>query len=465
MGLRMQLKCELARREFWGYCKLMYPSFYKEDRTYLKELCGALEEFYYNDDEYMIINAPPRHGKSFTATNFVEWVLGKDPTYKIMSGSYNEDLSKTFSKKVRQTIETEKIGESIVYNDIFPNTNIKYGSAEAKKWQTDASNQINYLATSPTGTATGFGANMIVIDDLIKSDEEANNEAILDKEFDWYTNTMMSRREGKKKVLIIMTRWRTKDLAGRIISMLEEEGTKFTHINFKAKNGDKMLCDSIFSLKDYEKAQKIMGEDTFKANYQQEPMDLKGALYEYFLEYEELPKEFKMIENYTDTADEGSDSLCSINYGVGMDNKAYILDVLFTKESMEKTERKTAQMLTKDNVNYARIESNNGGRGFSRNVQRIAKEEFGNTKTIFKPFHQSNNKMARILTGSTGVMQNIYFPKGWQFKWREFYEELRGFQREGKNKHDDSCDCLTGVYEVLEKRYIRHSAMHTGRRL
>ena len=465
MKVRQQLQCELARREFWEYCKLMYPSFYKEDREYLKELCGALEEFYHNDDEYMIINAPPRHGKSFTATNFVEWVLGKDPTYKIMSGSYNEDLSKTFSKKVRQTIETEKIGETIVYNDIFPNTNIKYGSAEAKKWQTDASSQINYLATSPTGTATGFGANIEVIDDLIKSDEEANNETVLDKHWEWFVNTMLSRREGKKKVLIIMTRWRTKDLAGRIISMLEEEGTKFTHINFKARNGDKMLCDSIFSLKDYEKAQKIMGEDTFKANYQQEPMDLKGALYEYFIEYEELPKEFKMIENYTDTADEGADSLCSINYGVGMDNKAYILDVLFTKESMEKTERKTAQMLTKDNVNYARIESNNGGRGFSRNVQRIAKEELGNTKTIFKPFHQSSNKMARILTGSTGVMQNVYFPKDWKIKWRDFYEELRGFQREGKNKHDDAPDALTGVYEVLEKKYIRHSAMHTGRRL
>ncbi len=145
MKVRQQLQCELARREFWEYCKLMYPSFYKEDREYLKELCGALEEFYHNDDEYMIINAPPRHGKSFTATNFVEWVLGKDPTYKIMSGSYNEDLSKTFSKKVRQTIETEKIGETIVYNDIFPNTNIKYGSAEAKQMHQVRSTTLQLL--------------------------------------------------------------------------------------------------------------------------------------------------------------------------------------------------------------------------------------------------------------------------------------------------------------------------------
>lgn len=382
-----------------------------------------------------------------------------------MSGSYNEDLSKTFSKKVRSTIETEKIGEKLVYNDIFPDTKIKYGSAEAKKWQTDLSSQINYLATSPTGTATGFGADIEVIDDLIKSDEDANNEAVLDKQWDWFTNTMLSRREGKKKVIIIMTRWRTRDLAGRIIEMLEGEGAKFSHIKFKAKQDDgTMLCEEIFSLKDYEKSKKIVGEDTFNANYQQEPMDLKGALYSYFLEYEELPDTIKAIENYTDTADEGADSLCSINYAVGSDGKAYILDVLFTREPMEITEEKTAKMITKDNVNWARIESNNGGRGFSRNVQRIAREKYDNKKTIFKPFHQSNNKITRILTGSTGVMQNVYFPKGWKYKYPEFYDELRRYQREGKNKHDDAPDCVTGIYETLEKRYRKKGSL-SGRRL
>ncbi len=441
MKLKQQLQCELARREFWEYCKLLYSSFYKEDREYLKELCNTLEDFYYNDDEYMIINAPPRHGKSFTATNFVEWVLGKDPTYKIMSGSYNEDLSKTFSKKVRQAIETEKVGEEVVYRDIFPNTNIKYGSAEAKKWQTEASSQINYLATSPTGTATGFGANMLVIDDVIKTAEQANNENDLEKHWEWFTNTMLSRREGKKKVLIIMTRWKSKDLAGRLIERLTDYKEKFTHIDFKAKKGGEMLCPDIFNLDDFEKAKRDMGEDIFNANYQQEPMDLKGTLYSRFLEYEEVPKEIKMIENYTDTADEGADSLCSINYAVGQDGNAYILDVLFTKKSMEVTEELTAKMITKDCVNYARIESNNGGRGFSRNVARIAKEKYNNNVTIFKPFHQSANKVSRILTGSTGVMRNVYFPKGWKMMYPEFYDELKGYQREGKNKHDKTERC------------------------
>ena len=462
MKVKDQILCELARRDFYYYCKAMYPEFYKKDRLYLKQLCEALQDFYYNDDEFMIINLAPRHGKSFSATNFIEWVLGINPNEKIISGSYNEDLSKNFSKKIRNTIEVEKLSDKIVYSDIFPETKIKYGSAEAKKWQTDKSSQVNYLATSPTGTATGFGATIEVIDDLIKNSMEANNATVLENHWDWFTNTMLSRREGKKKVLIIMTRWNSKDLAGRILNYVQDKGLSYTHINLKAYDNGKMLCEDIFSYDDYLNAMDMMGEDIFSANYQQIPIDLKGALYSNLLEYDNLP-DIKAIENYTDTADTGADFLCSINYAVGVDNKAYILDILYTKESMEYTESKTAEMITKDNVNWVRIESNNGGRGFSRNVERICRD-LGNRHSLFKPFHQSDNKISRILTGSTGVMQNVYFPKGWKQLYRDFYNDVTTYQREGKNAHDDAPDCLTGVYENLFKRYMKKSNF-SGRRL
>lgn len=59
MKVRQQLQCELARREFYEYCKLMHPGFYKDDRKYLKAMCDKMQEFYYNDDEFMLINLPP----------------------------------------------------------------------------------------------------------------------------------------------------------------------------------------------------------------------------------------------------------------------------------------------------------------------------------------------------------------------------------------------------------------------
>lgn len=690
MNLRQQLQCELARRDFWEYCKLMHPEFYKEDRLFLQDLCTTLQEFYYNDQEVMIINMPPRHGKSFTATNFVEWILGKNPQEKIISASYNHKLSKTFSKKCRNTIESVSVDGSIIYNDIFPNTKIKFGSAEATQWQTDKSNQVNYLASTPNGSATGFGCTMMVIDDVIKNAYEANNEMILDDHWDWfcfegntnvntkdgwkkikdvkvgdklltynhsrciieekevirtnnklsniyrlefengkviettgnhkfYTNkgyreieeilysmwgrieegqtvlfntmqqqvkneqatknklfklqqrdkhrkeeqtekilfyrmsptiqnkklkfeiytlgqdkernkvkiqnlskmwkdrkspctshrprykeqrirqfngfmsimplklsqatrlpqndfkrvydielkdnhnffvegilvhncdTMYSRREGKKKMLFIMTRWSSKDLAGRILEFVQKEKLSYSHINYVAEQKDgSMLCEDLFSKRDNELSKKgvLMSNEIYYANYQQEPIDMKGALYSSLKTYTKKP-EFITIENYTDTADEGKDYLCSIDYGI-YNGQAYILDIIFTQDPMEITEPLVAGMITKDWVNYCKIESNNGGKGFGRNVERIAREN-GNRHTEFLRFTQTKNKVARILTAATGVMQNIYFPEGWQEKYPEFYKQVVSYQRMGKNKHDDAVDVLSGIYENLVK--------------
>lgn len=452
MKIREMLKCELARREFWEYCKLLHKDFYREDREFLKELCCKLQDFYYNDDEFMIVNEPPRHGKSFTATNFVEWVLGRNPLERIMSASYSHDLSKNFSKKVRGTISTEKIGDNIVYSDIFSETKLKFGSSEAMKWQTDKSNQINYLATSPSGSATGFGCTLMVIDDLVKNAYEANNESILEAQYEWFVNTMLSRREGKKKVLIIMTRWNSKDLAGKILEYVKENNISYSHINFKAEQEDgTMLCPSIFDKKASERAKQLMGEDIYEANYNQTPIDMKGCLYSNLQTYSELPTVLEIC-NYTDTADEGTDYLCSINYAICSDDKAYILDVIYTQAAMEITEPLVAGMLTKDDVNYAVIESNNGGKGFARNVERICREN-NNNHTMFKRFTQTKNKVSRILTGATGVMQNVIFPEEWKSMYPKFYKDVTQFQRLGKNKVDDCVDVLTGIYEQLRKRH------------
>ena len=124
----------------------------------------------------------------------------------------------------------------------------------------------------------------------------------------------------------------------------------------------------------------------------------------------------------------------------------YILDVLYTKEPMEITEPQTARMLTDNVVDTAIIESNNGGRGFARNVERECKA-IGNRKTIVSWFTQTKNKEARILSNSANVMRDVYFPVNWQDRWPEFALAILKYQKEGKNDHDDAPDALTGVYE------------------
>ncbi len=133
-----------------------------------------MQEFIYDsDDDVLVINEPPRHGKSRTASKFVEWLLGNDTRKKIMTGSYNETLSTTFSKSVRNTIQEIKADENrVVFSDVFPGVEIKSGDGAMNLWSLTGGYN-NYLATSPTGTATGFGADIIIIDDLIKNAEEA----------------------------------------------------------------------------------------------------------------------------------------------------------------------------------------------------------------------------------------------------------------------------------------------------
>ena len=96
--IRLGAKIELARRDFWRYCNLKAPNFYKKDRQFLIDFCHGLQSFYLSDDEVLIVNMPPRHGKSRTAQCFVEWVLGQNQTEKIMTGSYNETLSTSSPK-------------------------------------------------------------------------------------------------------------------------------------------------------------------------------------------------------------------------------------------------------------------------------------------------------------------------------------------------------------------------------
>ncbi|MGL5512325.1 MAG: phage terminase large subunit, partial [Sporomusa sp.] len=284
---------------------------------------------------------------------------------------------------------------------------------------------------------------------------EAYNEDVKQKHWDWFTNTMLSRLEEGGKIIIIMTRWASDDLAGRALQHYQEQGAKIRHVCMKALQEDgTMLCDEVLSRASYEAKKRAMGADIASANYQQEPIDIKGRLYSSFKTYERIQVDtngnplFTSIRNYTDTADTGDDYLCSINYGV-YDGEAYVLDVLYTKAPMEETEPATAKMMHDSKVNIADVESNSGGRGFGRAVERILRTKHHSNRTQINAFHQSKNKKARILSNSTWVMNHIYFPVNWRDRWPEYHDAMIKYQKEGKNKHDDAPDATTGIAEKI----------------
>jgi predicted phage terminase large subunit-like protein len=206
-----------------------------------------------------------------------------------------------------------------------------------------------------------------------------------------------------------------------------------------------------------------MGREIVEANYNQNPIDLVGRLYNLgFQTYKDIPRDKPrdgetegqpLIEEvcaYIDTADQGDDYLCCIIYGLYR-GQCYVYDVYFTKEGMEITEGEVAKRLYEHRVNKAYIESNSGGRGFGRSVERILREKHHWYKTYIDLFTQTRNKKARILSSATWVQNNVKFPVGWEINMAEFYGDLMSYQKEGKMKHDDAEDCMAGLYDKVGK--------------
>ena len=448
--------CELARRRLWWYCKLMAGDFYTDDREYLRHVCDTLQDFYESDDRILVMCMPPRHGKSRTASLFTEWVFGHDPGAHVITASYNEELSSTFAKTVRNAIQEVKASPDIpVYSDVFPDTRVKPGSGSMKLWGLEGGRgEHSYLATSPGGTVTGFGASLLIIDDLVKNAEEAYNERRLTQLWEYFANTLMSRREQGMKIVIIMTRWAEGDLAGRALQHFRSIGVGVREVLYRAKTDQGMLCPSILSEEDFRVLLNTQDRAIVMANYQQEPIDVQGRLYTGFRTYSELPSLVKVMA-YCDTADEGSDYLCSIVFGILAESPGdvAILDVIYTQEPMEYTEPMVADQLSREyggiRVATASIESNNGGRGFARAVSELVKNR--GSGAVVGWFHQTQNKRARILTAAPWLMQHALMPEHWADLWPEWWKHIVTFTRDGRAEHDDAEDALSGVAETMLK--------------
>lgn len=444
--IRKEAKKELARRYFWDFEKALYPRVFTDDRKLLKIVADTMQDFYLNSSKhYLVISLPPGHYKSFTGKNFVEWALGLDPMKRIISASNAHDLAETFSTQIRDTILGINVGkDGITYPEIFPDTKIKQGFATKSKWELDGAPEPTYRATSPSSTITGARSDLFVFDDIVKNALDALNMRNLEAYWTWFKDTIFSRADGNDyKFIFIMQRWAKADLSGHIIDFY---GDDVEVVDFPIEKDGVILEPTIMSREKLEAIRKTTSPEIFSANYMQEPIDIKGRLYESLQEWTELPK-YTVKKAYVDTADTGKDYFCGMPY-VEADGKVYITDAIFTQKPAEFTETETAKMLTRNDVNEALFESNNGGRGFARNIERIMRER-GNNKTVVKWQATTANKEARILASSAWVQQNVFMPKGWAERWPEMAAQILSYVAGAKNEHDDALDVLAAIYEQI----------------
>lgn len=405
-------------------------------------IANALMRVYNGETKRLIINIAPRYGKTELAVkNFIAFCLANNPSAKFIHLSYADDLALDNSESIRELVKSE------YYKELF-NVEVKSNTDSKKKWQTTQDGGV--YATSAGGQVTGFGAGSIepsesfdgaiIIDDPIKPDD-ADSDRIRDYVNNKFDSTIKNRVNSRDTpIIIIMQRLHEKDLCGYVLDNddREWEVVKMPCI-YQEKGEEKALWPAKHSIEELKRLQKS-NPIVFDRQYMQDPRPVLGQLYSNLNECIDIPQGEAVM--YCDTADTGEDYLCAVT-AVKTNTSLYITDVVYTKEPQEITESLVAQLIINNNVNRAIIESNNGGRGFARSVQRIL-SDVNWRKTNITTYHQSANKKTRIQTNSSNVSLNCYFCKDLN---NEFMLALRTYTREGKNKHDDAPDALTGLVE------------------
>lgn len=443
-----ELKQSLARDELLEFTMYTKPNYVPNWHHIMT--CEKMDAFIRGDIKNMMIFMPPQHGKSELSTRRLPAkILGGKPDTKIALVCYNATKARKFCREVKRIMNDDP------YKEVYPNIHIGGEGMTDTQDEFDINGHEGGLkAVGVDGSLTGDPVDILIMDDLYKNKIEGNSPTTLDKVKGFYDTVAETRLHNNSQKIIVFTRWNEEDLAGYLLDNEPDEWEVLVLEAIKTdtdnENDPREVGDALWPEKhSLEKLLKIKKRDvsTFDSLYQQDPKPKEGLMYNgLFKTYKELQQGLR--KSYTDTADEGSDYLCHIAYNEFSD-MAYVTDVIYTQKPMEETEPMVAASVLRNNTSISNIESNNGGKGFSRNVKDIFQRS-GNKGCKFNWFHQGNNKAARIYSNSASVMNQIVFPEDWAIRWPVFHKHLTKYRKVHKeNTHDDAPDALTGIIEKM----------------
>lgn len=441
-----------CRKDFWFFCLYMDSAFFVK-RQFGRPIAKAMQDVAERKIMKLMVSLPPRALKSYITSLFCSWYLGNYPTESIMRNTYGQELANKLSYDVRAIVQSPK------YQRIFPFIKLRSDKANIVDWAIEQSRQTAYFCAGVGGAVTGKGASgMAILDDSIKDVESAMSEVILEKTWNWYTGVHKARMEKNCPEMQIGTRWSKKDILGRLI---EAEGEQWTQIVIPAldENG-KSFCEDVKTTDEYLKLKKLTDSLIWEAEFMQNPIEAKGLLFpinelnrftmndlKHYEDDSDKTFRYDSVIGYTDTADEGTDFLVSLTAKT-VAEKHYITDVVCTDEKVEITEPLVAQQIIQTKQVIHTVESNNGGKGFARNLQTLIN---GKSRADVSWIAKTTNKETRILMKSGQVKSYFYFMKDYEAgsDYDRFMRQLTSYSKAGKNKHDDSADAVTGLAEIL----------------
>jgi len=248
----------------------------------------------------LIVCLPPRHSKSeFASTYFPSWMMGRRPDLKIIQTTHTAELAVRFGRKVRNLIDSDD------YSQIFPDVKLQSDNKSAGRWTTNHEGESFYAGVG--GAITGRGADLLIIDDP-HSEQDALSPTAMESAYDWYTSGPRQRLQPGGIIIIVMTRWSTKDLVGKVLKKQgDEHADQWEVVEFPAimPESDTPLWPEFWKKEELLSVKASLPISKWNSQWMQNPTAEAGSIVkrEWWRrwEYEHVPAYEYVIQSY-DTA-------------------------------------------------------------------------------------------------------------------------------------------------------------------
>ena len=255
---------------FLSFVKYVWPEFI--EGSHHKIINKKFNDLAEGKIKRLIINMPPRHTKSeFASYLLPAWMIGKNPKLKIIQATHTADLAIDFGRKTKNLVDQEN------YRELFP-TRLQEDSQAAGKWKTEQGGE--YFAAGVGGAITGRGANLLIIDDPHKEQDIRGDGKSFEKAMNWYTAGPRQRLQPGGSIVIVMTRWSTKDVTGQLLKAQSEEGSdQWEVVELPALLPDgKPVWPEYWTSEELLKTKASIPVTNWNAQYMQQPTGDEGAL-------------------------------------------------------------------------------------------------------------------------------------------------------------------------------------------
>lgn len=360
---------------------------------------------------------PPREGKSeLSMIRFPAWYLGRNPDKRVIGASYAASLAMSFSRKVRNLFDDYR------FKYCF-DAKLAFGSKSVEAWDIEGC-KGGMIAAGVGGGITGHGADLFIIDDPVKDREEAESKTYRDKTWNWYTDVARTRLEPEAAIILIMTRWHSDDLAGRLLEEMEKGGDKWETVRLPAlaeekdpigRKAGEALWPARYSKKTLLETKRAVGSRTWEALYQTRPIKSEGEIVkrDWIVYYDEPPLNpnwFGGIDTAT-SKKTAADSSSLAELARGDNGYLHVDKISLDKLSVKALADYVLSRQEAKHFTLINLELNNAGEAIK---QRI--EEIGREKSIYPPIEgvvAKQDKLARLLP-VTPLIENgtIKFKRG-----------------------------------------------------